>query len=454
MSLISRISQNPYRILGCFSNSSIREIEKNKSRALAFARVKKTPTFPTDNSCTPITTRLPPPSRTPDDIENAAASLVLPRERLRHAFFWFASNEPSLRSTLCIFVADNDSVGFVRRALNFFHDSSKCKAFVASVAGAEFSISESECRQLFLEEVLAETNDSEFLEKLIHLCNAEGFQSDAQFLSRKILMPTLAEIDACIANAQKKATPEANLLAAKQLCTKARPLLNRLKKVIPTTNEVYIAAADKLARTILNLSISYYNDSDDDDSEDKALELVNSAESIAIGNTLRERIEKNKKTIEKQRIPPSRKMVFNILEPLTKKADNNGFVTLPELLRAIDKIKQISTLSQEDKNFAGRICFNLFAHRIVEERKRYTSVTFCDGISISIVAEELLSAFPVSAYTDEEIELLLNLGGGGAARTTTNGRKSTGSTFWDIAKGCLGYILFFFVIWLLDTCAK
>jgi len=472
MPLISRIAQNPYRVLGCFSNSSIRDIEKNKSRALAFARVKKTPSFPADTFCSPIATRVPPPSRTAEDIENAATALALPRERLRHAFFWFASDESFFRSALCIFTADSDAAGFVRRVLSFLHTPSKRAAFVASVAGTEFSISESECCQLFLEEVLAETKDTAFIEKLVRLCASEGFQTEERFLSEKILTQSLAEIDACVSNAKEKPTPEANLATAKRLCKKALPLLAQLKKLLSESDETYIASANKVATEILNLSISYYNASDDDDSEDKALDLINTAEQIAEGDALRERIARNKRIIEKQRIPLGRKMVLNILDPLTKKADTSGSVSFSELLTAIDKIQQISilsrhknlsggvrvsfsVLSQDDKNLAGRVCFNLFAQRVVEERKRVaTGQFYYDKFAISNVAGKLLRAFP-SAYNDEEIELLKKILNASHSTKSTNASRSTKSTFLKETKGCLwsivGFILFYFVLGLIAS---
>jgi len=462
MPLISRIAQNPYRVLGCFSNSSIRDIEKNKSRALAFARVKKTPTFPADTFCSPIATRVPPPSRTAEDIENAATALALPRERLRHAFFWFASDESFFRSALCIFTADSDAAGFVRRVLSFLHTPSKRAAFVASVAGTEFSISESECCQLFLEEVLAETKDTAFIEKLVRLCASEGFQTEERFLSEKILTQSLAEIDACVSNAKEKPTPEANLATAKRLCKKALPLLAQLKKLLSESDETYIASANKVATEILNLSISYYNASDDDDSEDKALDLINTAEQIAVGDALRERIARNKRIIEKQRIPPGRKMVLNILDPLTKKADTSGSVSFSELLTAIDKIQKISILSQDDKNLAGRVCFNLFAQRVVEKRKRVaTGQFYYDKFAISNVAGKLLRAFP-SAYNDEEIELLEKILNASRSTKSTNASRSTKSTFLEETKGCLwnivGLILIFFVLGLIasgfEACSK
>ena len=85
---VSSIVQNPFRILGVYSNSPTKERLANKNRITAFLRVGKHIEFPSD-----FPTFIPPVSRTKESLLQAESQLNLPEDILRHALFWFIKND-------------------------------------------------------------------------------------------------------------------------------------------------------------------------------------------------------------------------------------------------------------------------------------------------------------------------------------------------------------------------
>lgn len=78
------IDNNPYRILGVYANSPLKERVANVSKAKAFLKVGRNVSFPLD-----LPDILEPLNRTEESFAQAEASVALPSERLRYALFWF-----------------------------------------------------------------------------------------------------------------------------------------------------------------------------------------------------------------------------------------------------------------------------------------------------------------------------------------------------------------------------
>ena len=79
------IEQTPYRILGVYVNSSLKEIIANKTKLAKYVSVGKSVAFDAD-----MDKILPPVIRTTDSIDKAYAKISLPQDKIRYAFTWFA----------------------------------------------------------------------------------------------------------------------------------------------------------------------------------------------------------------------------------------------------------------------------------------------------------------------------------------------------------------------------
>lgn len=89
MNNLSIISNNPYRILGVFSNSPRKEIVSNKGRISAFLKVGKNVEFPLD-----LNSLLPTIQRTPESVSQAEAQISLVKDQIKYTLFWFVNLTP------------------------------------------------------------------------------------------------------------------------------------------------------------------------------------------------------------------------------------------------------------------------------------------------------------------------------------------------------------------------
>lgn len=83
------IENNPYRQLGVYANSPIKERVANHNKLQAFLKVGKQVDFPLD-----LTYYLPPINRTSETVTQAESKLALPHDQLKYAQFWFVKATP------------------------------------------------------------------------------------------------------------------------------------------------------------------------------------------------------------------------------------------------------------------------------------------------------------------------------------------------------------------------
>jgi len=82
------INNNPYRIIGILSNTSARDLEKQKGKIRAFARVGKEIKSVYDFQI--LSTLV----RTEDSINKAFSNIEQNQDKISHALFWFLNVSP------------------------------------------------------------------------------------------------------------------------------------------------------------------------------------------------------------------------------------------------------------------------------------------------------------------------------------------------------------------------
>ena len=85
--MINAIINNPYRILGVYSNSPKKEQIANQAKIKAFLRVNKNMSFSLD-----LTDIIPPVVRNQDAIDHVESELSLISGKIKNAQFWFINN--------------------------------------------------------------------------------------------------------------------------------------------------------------------------------------------------------------------------------------------------------------------------------------------------------------------------------------------------------------------------
>ena len=83
------LQNNPYRLLGVYSNSPTKERLANHNRMKAFLKVGKSVSFPLD-----VPQYLSSINRTEASAADAEAKLTLPKDQILHAQFWFIKTTP------------------------------------------------------------------------------------------------------------------------------------------------------------------------------------------------------------------------------------------------------------------------------------------------------------------------------------------------------------------------
>lgn len=83
--MLSIIENNPYRILGVYSDSKLMDIIANANKIKAFAKVGRSIPFDTDS----IHGFSTPPERSVESVESALAIIQSDSDRPKHSIFWF-----------------------------------------------------------------------------------------------------------------------------------------------------------------------------------------------------------------------------------------------------------------------------------------------------------------------------------------------------------------------------
>lgn len=107
---MKEIINNPYRVLGVYSNSPTRERVANKGKMNAFLKVGKEVTFDVDF---PILGHI---QRSMESVAEADSELTLSADQLRHAQFWYVK-ATSLDDTAFHYLTE----GNIAQAINTWH---------------------------------------------------------------------------------------------------------------------------------------------------------------------------------------------------------------------------------------------------------------------------------------------------------------------------------------------
>lgn len=352
------ILQNPYRILGVYANSAKRDVVANKGKATAFLKVNRPVEFPLD-----LKGILPPINRTLELMNDAEAHLAIAKEQIKYAQFWFIKITPiddiafnhllsgnvegakemwskqesvsSLQNkVICYLIEDNprDAVLAAERLYEKFGDT-----YINKVdANCTLQMSGTDLLHQFLDSLGKEIGYS----KLIGLV---GDEEAKNYIKNKTIGPLISRISSEVERAKRvdHKDPMARIKAAWELATRTEDDLKQLRNILPWTDSQYQMIADKLGLEILQCSIDYYNNSNEDDAAYKSMEWQRYAQSIVVGTLAKQRCEENVKILQKiiDELPPKEVMA----EYRAIKAELSKFVRLP------DKISYAVTLLNNTK---------------------------------------------------------------------------------------------------------
>ncbi len=325
---MDRINNNPYRILGVFSNATLKEITANKTKLARYASVGKSVSFDAD-----MDGILPPPTRTSESVEKAFADLSLAQDKLKHALFWFVKDNAidemalghlnignsdkaeelfekreswsSLHNSGVLALIKEDYGNAISCLSKVIHNSEYRIALVNAVCGDTYQIEESDLARIFVDSMKTIKPASE----LYNLFSANGYDaSDADYLKGSIIEEPKEKLQSEISKASaEKEDGVAIYEAGVALQRNALPLLEQLEELLGKESMEYKLLVDKYAKALLQCCIDSFNTLqnkiEDGGAEQfkeyapKVKNLLETIDTTKVSDVVKGRIETNMKTI-------------------------------------------------------------------------------------------------------------------------------------------------------------
>ena len=319
------LKNNPYRLLGVYTNSPTKERLANHNRMKAFLKVGKSVSFSLD-----LPQYLQPINRTETLVADADAKLALPKDQMFYALFWFIKTTPlddiafnhliagernkaeeiwqkketlsSLQNRIVCALMCDDYKQALSCAETLYANMEYVNQFVSAVIGTGGNVDVTDLPLTFLDALCEEIDVQKILP---HIENSIW----KKHISGKAINPLIDTIQNAIAIAKKSRGKgsQARLEAGEVLMKSTKATLQQLMSLLPKTDLQYQMIADKLGLEILQCGIDYFNEADEADTAHKAMKLQKYAMGIVVGQMAKDRCKENVDTLQKiiDNLPPS-----------------------------------------------------------------------------------------------------------------------------------------------------
>ena len=317
------INENPYRLLGIYSNSPVRERVANVNRLKSFLRVGRSVSFSLD-----LPELLPAVNRTNESVTKAESDLALPKEQLRYAQFWFVKatsvddiafnnltggnvdkaisiwekkeNASSLQNRIvCALIKDNlpDTLSCAEKLYSQY-----LQEFVKTIIGDDIATNIENIEYDFLSELCSNYGLDRILPFIV---NNEWKENLKRQGIRPLLEALQSSLDAAKSTRKQGAGVRYN--AGLKLMNDTKPVFVKLKGLISDTDLQYQTMADKVGLEILQCGIDYFNHSEEPDAAHKAMRLQSYAQSLVVGKMAKDRCKENVDILNRiiENLPPA-----------------------------------------------------------------------------------------------------------------------------------------------------
>lgn len=332
------ITNNPYRIAGILANSSEKDILKQKSKIKRFSEVGKDITSEYDF---PFLTSL---QRSTIIIDKAFSDIEQNQNKVAHSLFWFTNlnaidntaiqhlitgnkekaieiwekltDEKEVTSknfsafnnigTLCLLENSKEEIKQGITAKIKLIESENFKDFVHTVADETFSIDTNKQVEILIDELLTQFKNkfstAETME-LFSSCNG----TTQKYLSKKFTEEPIHKIETQTEQCTKKrAKDRSNAYKfGTDLYSNTKNELTLLKSIVGNTNLQYKMLTDNVAKEILQCSVDYFNESQEQEKSnnylEEAMKLAKLAESVAVNDATKNKVKENINTLEEMK---------------------------------------------------------------------------------------------------------------------------------------------------------
>lgn len=319
------LRNNPYRLLGVYSNSPTKERLANHNRMKAFLKVGKTVSFPLD-----LPQYLSTIKRTEASVMDAEAQLTLPKDQLLYAQFWFVKathldevafnhlfageidkaeeiwqkkdTASSLQNRIVCALMREDYRSAITCAESLYGNPLYSNQFVSAILGTDGNADIGSLAFRFLDVLCDEVGANQ----LLPFIDDDAWKSHVEEKAVKPLVDNIQDAIA-IAKKSKGKGAEARLKAGEALRKNTKSTFQQLKGFLSATDLQYQMIADKLGLEILQCGIDYFNGSEEPEAVHKAMSLQKYAQSIVVGQMAKDRCKENVDILQKiiDDLPPS-----------------------------------------------------------------------------------------------------------------------------------------------------
>lgn len=357
------IDKNPYRYLGVYSNSPIKERVANRGKMNAFLSIGKSVSFPLD-----LPNILPAIDRSIDTVTKAESQLTLPADQIRYAQFWFVKvtlmdgialnhliggnagmalsiwekkdNMSSLQNRMVYALIRCDYVKALNYAEKLYTDY--VEKFAEVVQGTGCAIEAQQLVRGFLDELGATIGVDSLLSYLSNDIWMKYVQTKGVKPLMDALLTSIKE-----SGASKGKGCAARLAAGIKLMSETKQPLDKLKALLSISDLQYQTIADKVGLAILQCGIDYFNDSEEVDAPQKAMRVQSYALSVVVGKMAKDRCQENVDILQK---------IIDELPPLEVQEDAQAVqAELRAFCKLPDKICHAVTLLENTKPYLQRI---------------------------------------------------------------------------------------------------
>lgn len=417
------LRNNPYRLLGVYSNSPTKERLANHNRMKAFLKVGKTVSFPLD-----LPQYLSAIQRTEASVMDAEAQLTLPKDQLLYAQFWFVKathldevafnhlfageidkaeeiwqkkdTASSLQNRIVCALMREDYRSAITCAETLYENPLYSNQFVSAILGTDGNADIGSLAFRFLDELCDEVGAN----KLLPFITDDAWESHVEEKAVKSLVDSIQDAIA-IAKKSKGKEAEARLNAGEALRENTRGAFQQLKGFLSATDLQYQMIADKLGLEILQCGIDYFNGSEEPEAAHKAMSLQKYAQSIVVGQMAKDRCKENVDILQK---------IIDDLPPFEVYAEDKAiqkilasFVVQPDLMSySIKLIKECApyVVAIKEKigkrhpyylNISTRIVDNAIANVVSEVNEAQLSEDF------ETLKKALIEAWRTQLYMDK-----------------------------------------------------
>lgn len=326
---------NPFRIIGILANSSEKEILKQKNKIKRFSEVGKEISSEYDF---PFLDSL---ERSSTIIDKAFSDIEQNQNKVTHSLFWFINMSLIDNTAIQHLISGNKekaieiweklTAGKEVNAKNFsafnnigtlyllensrekikqgitvkikLIESEYFKDFVHTVADETFSIDTNKQIEIWIDELLTQlTNKFSIAETIDLFSNCS--KTTQKYLSKKFTEEPVHKIETQLEQCNKKRTNNKGnaYKFGTDLYTNTKSELALLKSIVGNANLQYKMLADNIAKEILQCSIDYFNESQEQEKSgnylEEAMKLAKIAESVAINDATKNKIKENIGTLE------------------------------------------------------------------------------------------------------------------------------------------------------------